>query len=136
VDVDWKLFVELAVDDLWRGRGEGWRTGPRQEAELAIGLGRGALDHAEGADEAARHRLTRDRKVEDGTLRGRAIVGVGRDVHLAHRVALHSSPPRHAVILEFRWNASSRARHRIEHRPYPGRRRGPREARGRSALRR
>ena len=54
----------------------------------AVGLGGGELDQRERAQEAARHRLARDREVEDGALRRGAVQGVGRDLHLAHRVAL------------------------------------------------
>src|SRR5207245_2691249 len=70
------------------------------------------------------------------TLGRGAVIGVGWDLHLAHRVALDTSAFRHAVILEFQMNASRRAGHRVEYGPCLGRRRREGPARGGGPLRR
>ena len=59
-----------------------------EQAELAVRLRGGQLDQGQRADEPAREALAGDREVEDGALGRRAVEGVGRDGHLAHRVAL------------------------------------------------
>src|SRR2546425_227600 len=53
VDVDRKLVVELAIDDLLRRRRDRPRPPTRQQSQLAVGLGGGSLDHAQGADPGA-----------------------------------------------------------------------------------
>ena len=136
VHVDRKLVVQLALDHLLRRRGDGAGPASGQEAELAVGLRGRALDHAEGAEEARGQRLAGDGEVQHRALRRGAVVRVGRDSHLAHGVAFHASPSGHAVILEFRSDASGRARHRIQHHPRPCRRRGARQAGGGRAPRR
>src|SRR4029077_51858 len=87
---DRELVVEPSVYDLLRGGRNRPRPAAGEQPQLACGLGRAPLDEAEGADEAAREGLAGDREVEDGALRRGAVVGVHRDLHLAHRVALRA----------------------------------------------
>ena len=82
----------VAVGDGCRGGGDGVRDVGIEQLELGVRVGRGQLDQRERPDEPARETLARDREVEDGTLRLGAVQGVGRDGHLAHRVALDTGP--------------------------------------------
>ena len=102
IDVDRELGVMASVGDL-RGGGSDRRRDIRiEEAELLVGLGGGELDERERPQEPARQRPARDREVEDGPLGGGAVQGVGRDLHLAHRIALDAgggSASRHRGIV-------------------------------------
>src|SRR5438309_10162091 len=135
VDVDRKLIVELPIEYvLARRRGRAGAP-PWQAAQLPVRLRCRTLDHPQGADETAWHRPAGDGEVDDRTLGRGAVIGVGWDLHLAHRVALDTSAFRHAVILEFQMNASRPGGHRVDYGPCPGRR--PRDGmeRGRAVLR-
>src|SRR3954469_12889929 len=68
IDVDRELFVELAVDDLLRRRGDRPRTSSGEQAKVAVGLRGGSLDEAKRAYEPAGHGLARDREVQDRAL--------------------------------------------------------------------
>ena len=91
VDVDRELVVVPAVGDLGRRGGDRLGKIPIEQTELGVRLGRSFLDERQGPDEFARKALARDREVQDSALRGCAVPGVGRDLHLTHRVALDPS---------------------------------------------
>ena len=93
--------AQAAVDDLLRGPGDGGHAALRKQAELAVGLGGCLFDETQGADESPREGLAGDWKVEHGALGRGAVIGVGRDLHLAHGVALDAGPFRHGQILKF-----------------------------------
>jgi hypothetical protein len=87
VDVDRELVVELAVDDLLRRlEDRGYQFGV-EEAELQVDLGGRPLDQAEGGNELAGKGLAGDGEVLNRALSRGAVVGVCRNLHLAHRVA-------------------------------------------------
>jgi hypothetical protein len=94
VDVDRELAVVVAIGDRRGRRRDGARDIGFEQAQLAVRLGRGQLDEREGADEPAREGLPGDREVEHRPLGGRAVERVGRNRHLAHRVALDASAGR------------------------------------------
>ena len=89
VDVDRELVVVVAVGDRCGGRRDRRRRRPASSRpSCAVRLGGGQLDQGQRPEEAARASLAGDREVQDGPLGRGAVQGVGRDLHLAHRIAL------------------------------------------------
>ena len=64
--------------------------GASMSCELDVDAGRGRLEEAEGAQEAAREAQPGDREVVDRTGRRGAVVGAGGYPHLPHGVALNA----------------------------------------------
>src|SRR5207237_6910357 len=62
-----------------------------EEPELRVGLGRRPLDERLGSYEAPGEPLAGDREVQDRALGGCAVEGLGRHLHLAHRVSFDPS---------------------------------------------
>ena len=87
-----KMVVELAVNDLARGAGDGAAAALVQQAELAVGLGRGKLDDAECAHDRDRHPVLADAEVLQRALRLRAPVTIRRDLDRAKAVGLGACP--------------------------------------------
>ena len=72
------MIVELAVDHLLRRRNDGACEFGIEQSEIAVDLGRGALDHGERADQRTRHALCADAEVFQRALRLRAPIAVRR----------------------------------------------------------
>ena len=85
-----KVVVELAVDDLLRGLDDGVGQPHVQLAAFLVGLGAGALDHAERADDGQGLFLPADGEVQDRPLRLRAPVLVGWHLEGAEAVGFGS----------------------------------------------
>src|SRR5688572_9136854 len=90
------MIVELGVDHLLRGLGDGAGALSVDQLERQVHLGRGALDDAKRADQRPRHALGADPEVLNGTLGLRAPVAVGCDLDRAEGVALGSAASRAA----------------------------------------
>src|SRR5438105_8029537 len=92
VDVDRELAIQGAFDHLLCGGGDGSRPPPGKQTELTVSLRGRLLDHPQCADEAPWKGLSGNRKVQDRPLSGGAVIGVGRNLHLAHRILFHAGP--------------------------------------------
>lgn len=91
VDVDGEVFGEAAkagqaVVDFVAGFDDGLGAVFVEAAELVIDGGAGGLEDGVGLDDFFGDGAARDGEVEDGTLGGGAVEGVGRDLHFAHGV--------------------------------------------------
>ena len=93
VDVDRELVGVATRRDLGRRGGDGGRDVRLEQPQLPVGVRGGLLDQRQGAQEAGRQAGPRDREVEDRPLGRGAVQGVGRDLHLAHRIALRAGRP-------------------------------------------
>ena len=86
VHVDGKMRVVVAVRHFQRRLADRRGLRLRQQPEAGVDLGRGGLDQAQRADEAARHRPAGDREVLHRALGLRAPQRVGGHPQLAHAV--------------------------------------------------
>ena len=80
------MFVQLAFVDLLGRLLDQVGDFLRHVPKLAVGVGGGPLDQAEGANDAGLDRLAGDGEVEDGALGRGAVEGAGGHGHLAHGV--------------------------------------------------
>ena len=84
------MRVVLPVGDFFRGGDDERGLRGREEAEVAVHLGRRSLEDSECADHRAPEADLADLEVLERTLGLRAPIAVGRDRDLAHRVFLCS----------------------------------------------
>ena len=87
-NIEREMFVELAFDHFFRRLHD--ERGPMriEQTEIVVRLRRRPLDQAERADKRPRKSIAADRKVQNGSLRRRAVKRGSRDGHLAHRILL------------------------------------------------
>ncbi len=90
-DIDDELIVQLTVGHLARGLPDRRGDLGVQEAQVGVDAGGGPLDQAQNADEGAAEAEAAYGEVADGALGGGAVVGVRRDLHGAHGVALSTA---------------------------------------------
>jgi hypothetical protein len=96
--VDGKLAVEFSIGHLATGGQQRFDllrlkrilARPRQFVEVSVGHRAGVLHVPHRMDQRRRQRPTGNRKVLDGSLRLSAVVGLGGNEHIAHRVTLSS----------------------------------------------
>ena len=79
-DHERKVIVELAVDHLMRRAGDGAGTARVDQAQLAVGLGCGKLDDAEGVNDAHRHPVMADTEILPRAFGLRTPIAIGRNV--------------------------------------------------------
>src|SRR3954453_4109075 len=83
-----KVIVELALDHLACGAGDGRGPALIELAELAIGLGRGQFDDAERMDDRDRHPVLADAKILPAAFGLRAPVAIGGDLDRTETIGL------------------------------------------------
>jgi len=83
-----EVDVELALDHLLGGGDDGLADARIELAECDVGLGRGALDHAQGAHYGGRLLLPADPEVLQTPLGLRRPVAVGRNLDRPEGVGL------------------------------------------------
>jgi len=81
-----ELRSECAVDDLLCGAADGLSALRRDSAEVAVGLGGGSLDHADGADKRGVSAEPADGEILNGAGGLRAIESGGWDLNIAEGV--------------------------------------------------
>ncbi len=89
-DDEREVVVELAVDHFLRRRDDGVGDVFLKLAERQVGAGGGLFLDSQGAHEGCRHAVVADGEILDAALGLGAPVLVGRDGHLAHRVAFNT----------------------------------------------
>ena len=98
-DVDRKLGVELPLGhfaarlpERLHLLGREWAA-PRagQLPQLAVSRGRGQLHQPQGVNQRGGQSPTGDRKILDGPLRLGAVISLGRDAHVPHRITLNAN---------------------------------------------
>ncbi len=90
-----EVRVELAFHNLVRGGDDGLADGRVELAEVHVGLGGGALDDAERADNRQRLLLPADAEILERALRLRAPILVGRNLDGTEGVGFDSHCGRH-----------------------------------------
>ena len=85
-NIDYELLVEFAVYHLTRRLANRPRDRRVEQAELLVGRSGGVFDQPKSTNELRRETDTADRKVFNGALRLRAIVGVFRHLDFAHGI--------------------------------------------------
>ena len=83
-----EMIVELAVDHLLRGAGDGGGAARIEQAELAVGFCGSELDDAERMDERHRHAVLADAEILPAALGLRAPITIGGDVDRTETVGL------------------------------------------------
>jgi len=83
-----ELIAKLPVEDLIRSGRDRVGNNPIQASERRVRFGRGLLDEDGGRDEIGMRAKTADLKILHGAGRLHAVIGLGRDVQLAQRIAL------------------------------------------------
>ncbi|MNI46339.1 hypothetical protein D3C73_1007980 [compost metagenome] len=84
------MVVQLALDDFVGGGDDGVGQFGVQLAQVAVGLGGGALDDAQGADDRQGHLLPADLEVAERTLGLGAPVAVRGDLDGAEGVGFNA----------------------------------------------
>lgn len=84
------MRVELALDHVARGRGNGGGDLGRQQPLLEIGLGGGELHPRQRMDDLDRHMADADGEIPPRPLRLRAPIGGGRNLYVAEGIVLGS----------------------------------------------
>src|ERR1017187_6768323 len=103
-DVHHELRVELPISHLLRGLLNGRGQARVQQPQLRVRGRSVLLDQARGADERTGEAQAADWKVFDSPRRLRAVIGVRRHAHLAHRIRfaaklrLHGAKPGQNVV--------------------------------------
>ena len=82
-----EMLVELAVGDVLRHRDDGPGAPGVERAEIAVDLGRGALDQAERVHDLDRHAFAADAEIVQRALGLRAPEFVGGDIERPEGVA-------------------------------------------------
>ncbi len=123
--IDDELVGPLPGDDLIGGGDDGpghvaCRDGAAagllvaEQAQVAIDLGRGALDHGHRPDEGRVGAQAGDGEVVDGALGLRAPVGPGRHAHFAQRVLLDAIVGRHGFLHKAKTGSTNQRERSVE----------------------
>ena len=83
-----KMIVELALDHLARGAGDGAGAARVEQAEFAVGLRCGELDDAERVNDADRHPVMADLEILPRAFGLRAPIAIGGNVDRTEAVGL------------------------------------------------
>ncbi len=97
-NIERELAIEFAFDNFAAGLeqgidvlgADGVFAGAGELAEITVGDGGRVFDQAEGMDQLGGQRLAGDGEVFDGALGLSAVVSLGRDVDLAHRIVFNA----------------------------------------------
>ncbi|MNN21616.1 hypothetical protein D3C81_1349450 [compost metagenome] len=94
-----EVVVQLAFDHFIGGGDDGVGQLGVQLAQVAVGLGGGAFDDAQGPDDGQRHLFPADLEVAERALRLSAPVAVGGDLDGAEGVGFDADVAHHRLVL-------------------------------------